>query len=162
MSATGWWKNSTGYSDSITDDKRVLLKLSLTCWATPSIVAVALPAHAQTSSCMGDNYTVEIVFTGVTCGMPDFCNGLTDEEIIDLSVKPGPTETLCISDEEISTGQFDRSIDFDGNGMIADFLSVLYSIDTITASTLSGTIMTSDVDTGVSLNGTWTATRLSV
>ena len=148
-------------------DKRSTIKIAslsggsllLSRWITPSVIAVALPSHAQTSdSCSnGLAFTLSIEFNSVVCNDPSFCEGLTDQEIIDSSSKPGPSETFCISQEEQMAGEFMRNIDLDGNGPTADFLNVIYIIESIDSSQASGSVMSSNVDTLITLNGTWTA-----
>jgi len=131
---------------------------SLLRWFTPSIAIVSVPSHAQTSQCDGQSFALEISFTTVfACAIPSFCEGRSDQEIIDSESTPGPMETFCISSDEQATGIFNRNIDFDGSGPAADFIFVRYTIVSIDATQASGTVTTSNVDTGVSLGGEWTA-----
>ena len=147
-------------------NKRQLLKTSLgsslilSRWTAPTIMSVALPAHAQTSVCNNQTWEFTYTFNNVDCGDPSFCDGLTDQEIIGSANKPQNGENICLTEEEISSGQFNRDIDFDGQGPAADYVFVNYVVEISNGSQMSGTISCTNVDTFISISGTWTAERL--
>lgn len=144
-------------------NKRQLLKTALGSsvvlnrWVTPTILSVALPAHAQTSACEDQTWIFTYVFNAVDCGDPSYCDGFTDQEIIASANKPVDGESICLTPNEISSNTFNRDIDFDNSGPVADYISIAYTINTKSTSQMSGVVSCSDVDTFVTVSGTWAA-----
>lgn len=127
-------------------------------WIKPVINSVILPVHAQTSTCLGEAFSLAINFTGVDCNDPSLCVGLTDQEIIDSMIKPGQSEIFCISESEIMDRDFRRDIDLGGGGPAADYIIVTYIIETLNETQAAGTVTSSNVDSLITLTGEWTAT----
>ena len=128
-------------------------------WVRPIVSSVVLPAHAQSSGCIGQTWDFKLNFTDISCTLVGICGDVNPSWIAN-HIKPNTDQRFCLSDREIASEQFNRNIDFDGMGPAADYLFVTYMIETKTESEMSGTVVSLSVDTLLAISGVWVARRV--